>query len=91
MAMQKPLLKNHWFIINALIQWPVNNIYLNKIDYLYAFLSQLEDEQEKIDRLQMELLLENPDSAAFYNAKMRTQRRVSNLGKNLLVSSGCLN
>ena len=38
---------------------------------------QLEDEQEKFDRLQMELLMENPDSAAFYNAKMRTQRRVS--------------
>ncbi|XP_064647221.1 kinesin-like protein KIF9 [Lineus longissimus] len=34
-----------------------------------------EDEQEKFDRLQMELLLENPDSAAFYNAKMRTERR----------------
>ena len=84
MAMQKPLLKNHWFIINALIQWPVNNIYLNKIDYLCAFLSQLEDEQEKIDRLQMELLLENPDSAAFYNAKMRTQRRVSILEDKIL-------
>lgn len=35
----------------------------------------LEDEQEKFDRLQMALLMENPDSAAFYNAKMRTQRR----------------
>jgi len=34
-----------------------------------------EDEQEKFERLQMTLLLENPDSAAFYNAKIRTQRR----------------
>lgn len=34
-----------------------------------------EDEQEKFERLQMALLMENPDSAAFYNAKMRTQRR----------------
>ncbi|XP_013400973.1 kinesin-like protein KIF9 [Lingula anatina] len=34
-----------------------------------------EDEQEKFDRLQGELLMENPDSAAFYNAKMRTERR----------------
>ncbi|KAK7113745.1 kinesin-like protein KIF9 isoform X2 [Littorina saxatilis] len=34
-----------------------------------------EDEGEKFDRLQMELLMNNPDSAAFYNAKMRTQRR----------------
>lgn len=34
-----------------------------------------EDEQEKFDRLQMELLMNNPDSAAFYNAKMRTERR----------------
>ena len=40
-------------------------------------LLKVEDEQEKFDRLQMALLLENPDSAAFYNAKMRTQRRVS--------------
>ncbi|XP_048779143.1 kinesin-like protein KIF9 isoform X1 [Ostrea edulis] len=34
-----------------------------------------EDEQEKFDRLQMELLMNNPDSAAYYNAQMRTQRR----------------
>ncbi|KAK7506301.1 hypothetical protein BaRGS_00002413 [Batillaria attramentaria] len=34
-----------------------------------------EDEGEKFDRLQMELLMNNPDSAAFYNARMRTQRR----------------
>lgn len=39
-------------------------------------LLQPEDEGEKFDRLQMELLMNNPDSAAFYNAKMRTQRRV---------------
>lgn len=38
---------------------------------------QPEDEQEKFDRLQMELLMNNPDSAAYYNAQMRTQRRVS--------------
>ena len=44
---------------------------------LLFVLLKVEDEQEKIDRLQMALLLENPDSAAFYNAKMRTQRRVS--------------
>ncbi|ESO94407.1 hypothetical protein LOTGIDRAFT_227399 [Lottia gigantea] len=34
-----------------------------------------EDEQEKFDRLQRELLMNNPDSASFYNAQMRTQRR----------------
>ncbi|XP_052080028.1 kinesin-like protein KIF9 isoform X1 [Mytilus californianus] len=34
-----------------------------------------EDEQEKFDRLQMELLMNNPDSAAFFNAQHRTQRR----------------
>ncbi|CAH1788426.1 unnamed protein product [Owenia fusiformis] len=34
-----------------------------------------EDEQEKFDRLQTELLMENPDSAAYYNARMRTERR----------------
>ncbi|XP_053385895.1 kinesin-like protein KIF9 isoform X1 [Mercenaria mercenaria] len=35
----------------------------------------LEDEQEKFDRLQMELLMNDPESAAFYNAKMRKDRR----------------
>ena len=35
----------------------------------------MEDEQEKFDRLQMELLMENPNSAPFYNAKMRTNQR----------------
>ncbi|KAL8610515.1 hypothetical protein ACOMHN_060435 [Nucella lapillus] len=34
-----------------------------------------EDEGEKFDRLQVELLMNNPDSAAFYNARLRTQRR----------------
>lgn len=34
-----------------------------------------EDEQEKFERLQMELMMNNPDSAAFYNAQMRTSRR----------------
>ncbi|KAL4217271.1 Kinesin-like protein kif9 [Mactra antiquata] len=37
--------------------------------------NQLEDEQEKFDRLQMELLMNDPESAAFYNAKMRRDRR----------------
>lgn len=37
--------------------------------------AMLEDEQEKFDRLQMDLLLNDPDSTAFYNAQMRTQRR----------------
>ncbi|KAI0213411.1 Kinesin-like protein KIF9 [Lamellibrachia satsuma] len=35
----------------------------------------IEDEQEKFERLQKSLLLENPESAAFYNAKLRIQRR----------------
>ncbi|XP_033101480.1 kinesin-like protein KIF9 [Anneissia japonica] len=34
-----------------------------------------EDEGEKFDRLQKELLMENPDSAAYYNARLRTVRR----------------
>ncbi|XP_055959381.1 kinesin-like protein KIF9 [Patella vulgata] len=34
-----------------------------------------EDEQEKFDRLQRELLMNDPDSMSFYNAQMRTQRR----------------
>ncbi|GFR81074.1 kinesin-like protein [Elysia marginata] len=35
-----------------------------------------EDEQEKFERLQLELMMNNPESAAFYNAQMRTSRRV---------------
>ncbi|EDO44491.1 predicted protein [Nematostella vectensis] len=35
-----------------------------------------EDEQEKFDRLQLELLMENPDSVPYYNAKMQTERRM---------------
>ncbi|XP_052814626.1 kinesin-like protein KIF9 isoform X2 [Mya arenaria] len=37
--------------------------------------AMIEDEQERFDRLQMELLMNDPDSTAFYNAQMRTQRR----------------
>nr|CAB3259115.1 kinesin-like protein KIF9 [Phallusia mammillata] len=35
----------------------------------------LEDDQEKFERIQQELLMDHQDSAAFYNAKMRTQHR----------------
>lgn len=35
-----------------------------------------EDEQEKFDRLQLELLMEHPDSVPYYNAKMQTERRI---------------
>ncbi|XP_059167044.1 kinesin-like protein KIF9 isoform X2 [Physella acuta] len=34
-----------------------------------------EDEQEKFERLQLELMMNNPESAAYYNAKMRTAKR----------------
>ncbi|XP_039269912.2 kinesin-like protein KIF9 [Styela clava] len=37
--------------------------------------ANIEDEQEKFDRLQQQVLLENPDSAAFYNAKLNMHRR----------------
>ena len=36
----------------------------------------LEDEQEKFARLQLELLMEHPDSVPYYNAKMQTRRRL---------------
>lgn len=35
-----------------------------------------EDEQEKFDQLQLELLMEQPDSVPYYNAKMQTERRI---------------
>lgn len=35
-----------------------------------------EDEQEKFDRLQLDLLMEHPDSVPYYNAKMQTERRM---------------
>lgn len=38
------------------------------------FESMIEDEQEQFDRLQMALLMQNPDSAPFYNAQMRTNQ-----------------
>ena len=37
---------------------------------------QAEDDQERFDRMQKALLMANPESMAFYNAQMRTQRRV---------------
>lgn len=36
---------------------------------------QLEDEGEKFERLHEQLLMEDPDSVAFQNARMRTDRR----------------
>ena len=35
-----------------------------------------EDEQEKFDRLQLELLMEHPDSVPYDNSKMQTERRM---------------
>ena len=35
----------------------------------------VEDEEEKFDRLKIELLMENPESVPFYNAKSQTERR----------------
>jgi len=35
----------------------------------------VEDEQEKFDRLQQETMLEEPDATAFLNAQLRTRRR----------------
>ncbi|XP_025082280.1 kinesin-like protein KIF9 isoform X2 [Pomacea canaliculata] len=37
--------------------------------------AMLEDEEEKFDRLHNALLMNNPDSVSFFNAKMRTERR----------------
>ena len=51
---------------------------------------QIEDEQEKFERLQKSLLQENPDSAAFYNAKLRIQRRVSAVNNELTQYLGKL-
>ena len=38
--------------------------------------TQAEDDQERFDRMQKALLMANPESMSFYNAQMRTQRRV---------------
>ena len=42
----------------------------------YEDLLNTKDEQEKFDRLQLELLMEHPDSVPYYNAKMQTERRM---------------
>ena len=59
----------------------IHCIFMFTFDYTHNKITvialQPEDEGEKFERLQSQLLLENPDSAAFYNAKMRTDRRVS--------------
>uniref|UniRef100_A0A2C9KB79 Kinesin-like protein n=1 Tax=Biomphalaria glabrata TaxID=6526 RepID=A0A2C9KB79_BIOGL len=34
-----------------------------------------EDEQEKFERMQMEMMMNNPESAAYYNAKIKTAKR----------------
>lgn len=40
------------------------------------FLShQIEDEGEKFERLHTQLLMEDPESVAFHNARLRTDRR----------------
>lgn len=39
---------------------------------------KLEDEHEKFERLQMAVLMANPDSAPFYKAQLRRRRRVRN-------------
>ena len=40
-----------------------------------AIIKTFEDEEEKFDRLKMELLMENPESVPFHNAKSQTERR----------------
>eukprot|EP00794_Sanderia_malayensis_P007005 gene7005-7790_t len=36
----------------------------------------IEDEQEKFERLQMEIMMENPESVPFYSAKLQTERKL---------------
>jgi len=58
---------------------------LSSVTPHYYCCPQLEDEQEKFERLQMELLMNDPDSTAYYNAQMRTHRRVWHDSRSLLV------
>ena len=43
-----------------------------------AMQNSMEYEHEKFDRLQATLLMEDPATTAFYNAQLRTERRVGN-------------
>jgi len=49
---------------------------LHATERLVVLYSQAEDDQERFDRMQKALLMADPESVAFYNAQMRTQRRV---------------
>lgn len=40
-----------------------------------VFCLQIEDEGEKFERLHSQLLMEDPESVAFHNARLRTDRR----------------
>jgi len=42
----------------------------------WCLYEQAEDDQERFERMQKALLMANPESVAFYNAQMRTRRRV---------------
>ena len=43
---------------------------------IHVYYEQVEDEQEKFERLQKELLMDDPYSASYHNAKMRLVQRV---------------
>lgn len=47
-------------------------IFLVKFEPMHP---QVEDEQERFDRLQKALLMSQPEAASFYQAQMRTHQR----------------
>lgn len=61
------------FIPKILLKY---NNFFSGFNYIFCSSDlQLEDEGEKFERLHEQLLMEDPDSVAFQNARMRTDRR----------------
>lgn len=54
--------------------WHMQQLHLSKLTFQFDL--QIEDNQEKFERLQMELMMENPESIPYLNAKKKMEKKV---------------
>ena len=52
----------------------MQQLHLSKLTFQFDL--QIEDNQEKFERLQMELMMENPESIPYLNAKKKMEKKV---------------
>jgi kinesin family protein 6/9 len=64
-----------WYADSYLGEESENNVETESVERKPRKSIAIEDEQEKFDRLQLEYLMDEPESVAYYNAQMQTQRR----------------